>query len=205
MFLVDPGWDSLRLVRLAPFGGIAAGNRAQLPIEEMVAAARRGDAGPGRRVPADQPAGLDPAEMLEALREDPNVRDRRLIALAHEVREERDQLAEDRARIEQEREALQSEKDRIRRLRAASPARSERTVELPRTPADAAALIGLGLGASQADIERAYRAEIAGCHPDRVEGLHPEIRRRASDLTVALNAARDMLLGKSRPARAARR
>ena len=35
-----------------------------------------------------------------------------------------------------------------------------------------------------------------GCHPDRVAELHPELQSRAADMTVALNAAREILLGK---------
>jgi alkylation response protein AidB-like acyl-CoA dehydrogenase len=37
---------------------------------------------------------------------------------------------------------------------------------------------------------------VARCHPDRVAELHPELQSRAADMTVALNAAREILLGK---------
>jgi hypothetical protein len=38
---------------------------------------------------------------------------------------------------------------------------------------------------------------VACCHPDRVADLHPELQQRASDMTVALNQARDILLGRT--------
>lgn len=204
-FLVEPRWDELRLVRLAPSQGPAAGNRAQLRIDEVVASARRGEAGPGRAVPDDEPSGLDPQAMLEALREDPVVRDRRLIALATEVREERALLARERARLEEERAQVLAERARLRRMRPALAAVPPAPARLPRSDAEARALLGLAADATRAEVERRYRAEVARCHPDRVDGLHPEIRRRAQDLTVALNAARDLLLGRARPGRSARR
>jgi DnaJ-domain-containing protein 1 len=205
-YLVEPGWDALRLVRLAPSDGPAAGNRAHLRLDEVIAAVRRGDAGSGRAVPEDTPPGLDPDEMLTVLREDPAVRDRRLVALANEVREERERLVEERMRLEQERSEVQAEKSRLRRLRpAARMAATPVLAAVPRTPGEAAALLGVDPTAGRAEIERSYRAEIARCHPDRVDGMHPEIQQRAKDLAVALNAARDVLLGRDRPARAARR
>lgn len=203
-YLVEPGWDALRLVRLAASEGPAAGNRAHLPVDEVVAAVRRGDAGSGRVVPSDLPAGLDPDEMLSVLREDPSVRDRRLIELAAEVREERERLAEDRVRLERERDRVLAEKSRLKRLRPPSAAVTATPPILPQNADEAAALLGIGPAASRAEVERSYRAEIARCHPDRVDGMHPEIQQRAVDLSVALNAARDLLLGRPRPARAAR-
>jgi hypothetical protein len=53
-------------------------------------------------------------------------------------------------------------------------------------------------------VERAYREQVTRCHPDRVAGLHPTIRGQAEGLTVALNAARDLLLGRV-PVRRAQR
>jgi DnaJ-domain-containing protein 1 len=69
-------------------------------------------------------------------------------------------------------------------------------VAVPRTPAEAADLLGVAAGARAADVERAYRDQVTRCHPDRVAGLHPSIRGQAEGLTVALNAARDLLLGR---------
>lgn len=203
-YLVEPAWDVLRLVRLAAPEGPAAGNRAHLPVDEVVAAVRRGEAGSGRVVPDDLPAGLDPDEMLSVLREDPAVRDRRLIELAAEVREERERLAEDRVRLERERDQVLAEKSRLRRLRPAPAASPAPPPMLPRNADEAAALLGIAPAATRAEVERSYRVEIARCHPDRVDGMHPEIQQRAVDLSVALNAARDLLLGRARPARAAR-
>ena len=76
---------------------------------------------------------------------------------------------------------------------------------MPRTEAEASALLGLPRGAAPDEVERAYREQVSRCHPDRVAGLHPAIQGQAEGLTVALNAARDLLLGRSprrRPQRA---
>jgi curved DNA-binding protein CbpA len=69
-------------------------------------------------------------------------------------------------------------------------------VAVPRTAAEAADLLGVAAGAPAAEVERAYRDQVTRCHPDRVAGLHPTIRGQAEGLTVALNAARDLLLGR---------
>ncbi len=205
-FLVDPGWDSLRLVRLAPSAGPSLGNRAHLAPPEIMAAVRRGDAGPGWDVPADAPVTLDPEAMLAALREDPAARDRRLVALAQEVAEERERLVAERAALAAEREMMAAERSRRPRPRppAAGPAAPADPVAIPRTGAEAVALLGLAPGASTAAVERAYREQITRCHPDRVAELHPTIRGQAEGLTVALNAARDLLLGRATPRRAQR-
>jgi hypothetical protein len=200
-FLLDPEWEALRLVRLAPSEGPSGGNRAHLPLAEVIAQVRRGESGAGRPVPPDEPSPLRPAPMLEALREDPATRDMRLIELAREVREERERLAGERLRLEEERAALQAETVRLRRQRpganGSGPAgRPAPPPRLPRTAAEAAALLGVEAGASRTDVERVWREQIVRCHPDRVEGMHPSIRKRAEDLTVALNAARDLLLGR---------
>ena len=75
---------------------------------------------------------------------------------------------------------------------------------VPRSTADAAALLGVGADASPAEVERAYRDQVTRCHPDRVADLHPAIQGQAEGLTVALNAARDLLLGRA-PRRRAQR
>jgi hypothetical protein len=198
-FLLDPGWDELRLVRLAPSDGPTGGNGAHLSVGELIAAVRRGDAGPGRTVPPDEPGAPDPALMLEALREDPAARNRRLMELASEVQEERSRLREERARLEVERAAVIAEAARLRRQRPAQPRRGPerepaRPRVVPRTRAEAAALLGLEEAATLDAVERSYREQIMRCHPDRVAHLHPEIRRQAQDLTVALNHARDLML-----------
>lgn len=207
-YLVEPAWDGARLVRLAPSDGPAGGNRAHLTLPEVIAGMRRGDAGAGREVPGDAPAALEPEAMLNALREDPQVRDRRLIALAQEVRDERARLVDERHELEQERAMLRAEAARRRRPRPA-PAPTPRiaavpgTVPLPRTATEAAEILGVAADASGAEIDRAYRDLVTRCHPDRVAGLHPVIRGQAEGLTVAVNAARDLMLGRvpRRPAR----
>jgi hypothetical protein len=209
-FLVDPAWDALRLVRLAPSEGPSAGNRAHLALDEVIAAVRRGEAGAGRTVPEDRPAELDPNAMLDALREDPSMRDRRLLQLADEVREERAALMAERAALAEERAALRAEAEQRRRTRPAAPPPPPRgtgrplaRVAIPRTASEAADLLEVPSDASPAEVDRAYRELITRCHPDRVAGLHPSIRGQAEGLTVALNAARELLTGASRrPARA---
>lgn len=205
VYLVDPSWDSVRLIRLGPGEGTAVGNRAHLAPAEMIAAVRRGDAGPGWDVPGDRPPRLDPADMLAALREDTAARDRRLVALAREVAEERERLREERERVAQEREDMEVEmaRERRRRERAAAPdaapASAAATVAVPRTVPEALALLGLAPGAPPREVERAWRDQVVRCHPDRVVDLHPAIRGQAEGLTIALNAARDLLLGAPAP------
>ena len=195
-FLVDPGWDALRVVRLAPSEGPSAGNRAHMTLEEIMGAVRRGESGPGWAVPADEPPSLDPQAMLGALREDPSARDRRLVRLAQEVAEERERLVEERAALAEERAILAAQRARRPPPRPVASAGPADPVAVPRTAAEAAGLLGVAAGASAAEVERAYRDQVTRCHPDRVAGLHPTIRGQAEGLTVALNAARDLLLGR---------
>jgi DnaJ-domain-containing protein 1 len=203
-FIIEPGWESVRLVRLGPSEGPALGNRAHSSLTEVIGAIRRGDAGPGWDVPDDRPADLDPEAMLGALREDPAARDRRLVTLAREVAEERERLMEERAALAEERASIAAERSRRRRVRPVPPPPQNGQVPLPRSADEAAALLGLDAGAPPGEVDRAYRDQVSRCHPDRVAGLHPAIRRQAEGLTVALNAARDLLLGRA-PRRRAQR
>ncbi len=205
-FLAEPGWDALRLVRLAPSEGPALGNRAHSTLPEVVAAVRRGEAGPGWTVSDDAPDDPDPEAMLAALREDPATRDRRLISLAREVAEERERLVAERVALVEERARVAADRARRRRVGPVpSPPPASGPVAVPRTEEEASALLGLPRGAAPDEVERAYREQVSRCHPDRVAGLHPAIQGQAEGLTVALNAARDRLLGRSprrRPQRA---
>ena len=198
VFLVDPGWDSLTLVRLAPSEGPSLGNRAHQTLDEVMGAVRRGESGPGWNVADDRPVDLDPESMLSALREDPADRDRRLVNLAREVAEERERLVDERAALAEERARMSAERARRPRSRPAPPiaAAPVPAVVVPRTAGEALALLGLVSDAPTAEVERAYREQITRCHPDRVAGLHPAIQGQAEGLTVALNAARDLLLGR---------
>lgn len=211
VYLVDPSWDALTLVRLAPSDGPSTGNAAHLEFGEVIEAVRRGDAGPGRRVPEDEHGHLAPGPMLDALREDPATRDGRLLRLATEVREERERLADERARLAADRADLSEERARFKRARAAATsndgsngARPEPRV-VPKTAEEAAALLGVAVGASRSTVQRHWRDQVAKCHPDLVEGLHPSLRQRAQDLAVALNTARDLLIGTGATRRPARR
>jgi hypothetical protein len=205
VFLVDPAWEALHLVRLAPSDGPSTGNAAHLEFREVLEAVRRGDAGPGRPVPDDTPSRLQPGPMLDALREDPATRDGRLLRLATEVREERERLADERARLAADRADLSEERALFKRVRAAaaaaanngrrpSAARRQPPV-VPKTAAEAAALLGVTIDASRTTVQRHWRDQVAKCHPDLVEALHPALRQRAQDLAVALNAARDLMIG----------
>jgi DnaJ-domain-containing protein 1 len=202
VFLVDPSWDALRLVRLAPSDGPAGGNAAHLELPEVIEAVRRGDAGPGRKVPGDAPAELAPGPLLDALREDPATRDGRLLRLATEVQEERRRLAGERAELAAQRLEIAEERRRLHRARAAAPAPNgapRRPRAVPKTTDEAAELLGVAVGASQATVQRRWREQVAKCHPDLVADLHPALRERAEDLAVALNAARDLLAGAAPP------
>lgn len=210
VFLVEPAWEALTLVRLAPSDGPLTGNAAHLEFGEVLEAVRRGDAGTGRRVPDDAPDRLAPGPMLEALREDPATRDGRLLRLANEVREERERLADERARLAADRAELSDERARFKRIRAAAPSSSANGVPrepraVPKTAEEAAALLGVAVDASRSTVQRHWRDQLAKCHPDLVDGLHPALRQRAQDLAVALNTARDLLVGGGTASRSPRR
>lgn len=197
-YLVVPRWDGVDPVRLAPSEGPSSGNRAHLRLSEIVESICQGQNGAGRPVPADAADSLGPDELLTALRQDHSERDQRLLALAQEVQEERAHLAEVKSRLEAERIALNAE--RRKQDKASSQPRPTSSGEIPALPRDrtaAAALLGVSATASAEEVERAYRSQIGKAHPDRVEGMHPIIRAHAEGLTVALNAARDLLLGRA--------
>jgi hypothetical protein len=201
-FLADPSWDALALVRLAPSDGPSMSNSAHHRLDEVIAFVRQGQSGHGRTVPPDIPAAADPDVMLDLLREDTGARDRGLAALAEEVREERARLAERQAALDDEWGGIQAEKARLRTLAQALLEKQQGNgVTAPTSAAEAADLLGLGPRPSPAEVDRAWRRQVVRCHPDRVAELHPELRRHAEDMTVALNQARDILLGRSAPAR----
>ncbi len=192
VFLVAPTWDAVDLVRLGPSDGPSGGNRAHLPLQDIVERIRRGERGADRSVPPDAPEPFDAARFVEGLREDRGVRDRRLLQLADEVREERAQLAQDRAKLRTEKSQVAAILRQVAALRAQGVAGA---TPVPTSRVDAAALLEVAPTASADEIERAFRAQIVRCHPDRVADLHPNIRGQAEGLTVALNAARELLLG----------
>lgn len=200
-FILTPGWESVSVVRLGPSDGPSAGNRAHSSIAELIAAIRRGEGGGGREVPGDAPRALDPEAFLEGLRPDGSARDRQLMELAADVREERERLTAERAAVERDRAAVAA---LLRRAERARTAPAVESVPVPTTPSEAAQLLDVPAGAAPDAIERAWRSQVQRCHPDRVADLHPDIRGRAEGLTVALNAAREILTG-SRNARPARR
>ncbi len=196
-FLADPSWESLALVRLAPSDGPSMSNSAQHRFDEVIALVRQGQWGQGRTVPFDVPSAADPAVMLDALREDAGARDRHLVSLAEEVREERRHLAGEQERLDDEWGEVEAEKARLRNLaRGLANAKTGSTVMPPSSVAEAANLLGLDSRPSPQAVQRAFRQQVVRCHPDRLADLHPDLRRRAEEMTVALNTARDILLGK---------
>ena len=108
------------------------------------------------------------------------------------MREERAQLAQDRAKLRTEKSQVAAILRQVAALRAQGVAGA---MPVPTSRADAAALLEISPTAAPEEIERAFRAQIVRCHPDRVADLHPNIRGQAEGLTVALNAARELLLG----------
>ena len=143
---------------------------------------------------------------VDAMREVPGDRDERLLRLASEVREERERLNLERLRLEREREEFLTERARVRRAQpsrdAPEPAVAQ-PADVPTTVAAAARLLGVDIRASKPAVERAYRSLVAAAHPDRVADLDPRIRARAEEITVALNTARDLLLGRTNSRRSA--
>jgi len=201
-FIADPSWESLSLVRLAPSDGPSMANSAHHRLDEVIALIRQGQWGQGRTVPLDTPGAADPEVMLDAMREDAGGRDRRLASLAEEVREERAHLADEQARLDDEWGDVQAEKARLRKLaQGLLDKRQAGGVAAPTSAAEAAELLGLGPRPSPQEVDRAFRKQVVRCHPDRVADLHPDLQRRAADMTVALTTARDILTGKSSPAR----
>jgi hypothetical protein len=192
VFIVAPAWDAVELIRLGPSDGPAGGNRAHVPLQEIVMRIRRGERGAERAVPPDAPEPFDAARFVDGLHEDRGARDRRLLELADEVREERAQLAHDRAKLRTEKSQVAAILRQVAAMRAQGVAGAP---PLPASRADAAALLEVAPSAPAEEIERAFRAQIVRCHPDRVADLHPNIRGQAEGLTVALNAARELLLG----------
>lgn len=204
-FIADPSWESLSLVRLAPSDGPSMSNSAHHRLDEVISLVRQGQWGQGRTVPADIPAPADPDVMLELLREDTGSRDRALATLAEEVREERARLADVQGHLDDEWGEVQVEKARLRMLAQALLDKQQGAgMAVPSSAAEAAELLGLGPRPSRQEVERAWRQQVTRCHPDRVAELHPELRRRAEDMTVALNTARDILTGTAAPARGQR-
>ncbi len=204
-FIVDPSWDSLALVRLAPSDGPGMSNSAHLRLDEVIALVRQGQSGQGRPVPADVPPPADPDVMMNLLRSDGSPRDRALTSLAEEVREERARLSERHEALDDEWGAMQAEKARLRTLaQGLLDARQSGGIIAPASATEAADLLGVGPRPSAAEVERAWRRQVARCHPDRLTGMHPDLQARAADMTVALNQARDILVGRNVGARARR-
>jgi len=63
------------------------------------------------------------------------------------------------------------------------------------TPDEAAAVLGIGHDADEADIDRAYRRLARELHPDRFVGAPASAVRAASDRFIDVTRARDVLVG----------
>ena len=196
-YITAPGVDCGGLVRLAPYEGTSAGNRAHLSLGEVIDALGRGELGAGRAVPADAPPVFDPQTMLSALAEAGRARTEELQELAEEVRRERVELAEKGEELDQELARLIAERARLKRIPTMIPNGAEQQNSyVPRSPTEASQILGVTAAAGPAEIEQAYKELVRSTHPDRVADLHPSIRQEAESLTIALNAARDILLGR---------
>jgi DnaJ-domain-containing protein 1 len=194
-YLADPGLGGDGLIRFAPYGGASAGNRAHLGLGQIIDSLQRGDAGLGRELPVDRSVPLDPDAMLAALAEAGRARTDELAELAEEVRLEREELAKKAEELDDELARLIAERARLKRV--ATPGGADAPPPpgyVPKSPAEAAAVLGVGPNPGRAEVDAAYRELVRSAHPDRVAGLHPGIRDEAENLTVALNAARDILL-----------
>jgi DnaJ-domain-containing protein 1 len=194
-YLTDPSIGGDGLVRFAPYGGATEGNRAHLSLGQIIDGLQRGEFGQGRRVPTDHSSVLEPALMLTALTEAGAARTDELMQLAEEVRLEREELTRKGEELDDELARLIAERARLKR--AAMPNGGEATPSegfIPKTPHEATAILGVGPNPNRAEVETAYKELVRSAHPDRVADLHPGIRHEAENLTVALNAARDLLL-----------
>ena len=194
-YLADHGAGEMGLIRFGPYGGVGAGNRAHHGLGEVIDAIGRGEGGDRREIPPDESVPLRPERMLTALSEAGRARTDELERLAEEVRLEREELARKGEELDDELARLIAERARLKRI--ATPNGGEVPPPpgyLPKTSQEAIAVLGIDPDASRAQIESAYRDLVRSAHPDRVAGLHPGIRNEAENLTVALNAARDILL-----------
>ncbi|MBK4347220.1 J domain-containing protein [Lacisediminihabitans changchengi] len=61
------------------------------------------------------------------------------------------------------------------------------------TPADAAAILGVTLEASPAEIDAAYKRRARASHPDQFAGAGPEQTRKAADEFIRVTDARSLL------------
>jgi len=194
-YLADPSIGGDGLIRFAPYGGATDGNRAHLGLGEIIDSLQRGESGHARPVPTDHSTPLQPHQMLTALSEAGRARTDELTRLAEEVRMEREELAKKGEELDDELARLIAERARLKRV--ATPNGGDASPPagyVPKSPAEAAAVLGVGPNPTRAEVEAAYRDLVRSAHPDRVADLHPGIRNEAENLTVALNTARDILL-----------
>ena len=61
------------------------------------------------------------------------------------------------------------------------------------TPDDPYAVLGIGSGASDEELEQAYRKRMSEYHPDRVANAAPEIREMADRRAREINQAYDQI------------
>ena len=171
-------------------------------------AVRRGDAGPGRTVPGDAPEPSAAGTHAGRAARGSCNRDGRLLRLA--TRSAKSVNAWPTSAPGSPpiaptcpKSGPGSNASERRPLAPATNGRRPRAARrqppvVPKTAAEAAALLGVAIDASHIDVQRHWRDQVAKCHPDLVEGLHPALRQRAQDLAVALNAARDLLIAAAR-------
>ena len=69
----------------------------------------------------------------------------------------------------------------------------ERAAPPPAEPGDPYAMLGIGPGASNEELEQAYRRRMSEYHPDRVANAAPEIRDIADQRSREINQAYDRI------------
>jgi uncharacterized membrane protein YkvA (DUF1232 family) len=84
------------------------------------------------------------------------------------------------------------------------PPRQQQRAKAERRASDAGwdpyAVLGVGRGASHAEIAQAYRTQMKRYHPDRVDDMGEELRNVAHEKTLEIQRAYEELGGRPRPA-----
>jgi flagellar biosynthesis GTPase FlhF len=108
-----------------------------------------------------------------------------------EAQRARDAQREQEARREQEKRDRKGQEQEARRQEREQEARQEEQARTKREPQKWWEILGVAPTANMDTIRRAYRSKIQQYHPDRLNGLAPELVRIAEGKTKELNQAFD--------------